>query len=129
MTKRDFDAKLSSLNRKSTSNKTKRVLAENELKKLKTFGLSYFIGKSHFEEDGVQNYLVFLPLHKYFKVIASTNYVSLWQSKRLSGETIQPPAPADNSLNPKLSCYGAEARQGFRRSCLKQDKSTFNHKK
>ena len=92
MTKRDFDAKLSSLNRKSTSNKTKHILAENELKKLKTFGLSYFIGKSHFEEDGVQNYLVFLPLHKYFKVIASTNYVSLWQSKRLSGETIQLPA-------------------------------------
>ena len=129
MTKRDFDAKLSSLNRKSTSNKTKRVLAENELKKLKTFGLSYFIGKSHFEEDGVQNYLVFLPLHKYFKVIASTNYVSLWQSKRLSGETIQPPATSDNSLNPKSSCYGAKARQGFRGSCLKQDKSTFNHKK
>ena len=75
MTKTDFDAKLSSLNRKSTSNKTKHVLAENELKKLKTFGLSYFTGKGHFEEDGVQNYLVFQPLHKYFKVIASTNYV------------------------------------------------------
>ena len=25
---------------------------ENELKKLKTLNLSYFIGKSHFEEDG-----------------------------------------------------------------------------
>ena len=36
MAKTDFDAKLSSLNRKITSNKTKDLLVENELKKLKT---------------------------------------------------------------------------------------------
>ena len=78
MTKTDSDAKLSSLNRKITSNKIKHVLIENGLKKLKTFDSSYFIGKSHFEEDDVQNYLVFEPLKKYFKVIASTNYVSSW---------------------------------------------------
>ena len=53
-----FDAKLSSLNRKITANKTKHLLVEIELKKLKTFDSSYFIGKSHFEEDGTQN-LVF----------------------------------------------------------------------
>ena len=86
VTKTDFDAKLPSLNRKITSNKTKHVLVENELNKLKFFDASYFIGKSHFEEDGVQNYLVFQPLNKYFKVIASTNYVSSWQSKGLSDE-------------------------------------------
>ena len=40
------------------------LLAENELNKLKTFDSSYFIGKSHFEEDGTQNYLVFQPLKK-----------------------------------------------------------------
>ena len=41
-------------------NKTKNLLVENELKRLKTFDSSYFIGKSHFkEEDGTQNYLVF----------------------------------------------------------------------
>ena len=54
ITKTDFDAKLSSLNRKITSNKSKHLLVENELKKLKTFDSSYFIGKSHFEEDGTQ---------------------------------------------------------------------------
>ena len=52
MAKTDFDAKLSSLNRKITSNKTKHLLVENELKKLKAFVSSYFIDKSHFEEDG-----------------------------------------------------------------------------
>ena len=45
ITKTDFDAKLSSLNRKITSNKTKHLLRENELKKLKTFDSIYFIGK------------------------------------------------------------------------------------
>ena len=33
-------------------NKTQHLLVEKELKKLKTFDLSYFIGNSHFEEDG-----------------------------------------------------------------------------
>ena len=118
-----------SLNRKITQNKTKQLLVENELNKLKTFDSSYFIGKSHFQENGTQNYLVFQPPNKYFKVIASTNYVSSWQSKGLSDETVKPPATSDNSLNPKVSYYGAKARLEFRGSCLKQDKSTFNHGK
>ena len=54
ITKTDFDTKLSSLNRKITANKSKHLLVENELKKLKIFGSSYFNGKSHFE-DGTQN--------------------------------------------------------------------------
>ena len=69
ITKTDFDAKLSSLNRKITANNSKHLLVENELKKLKTFDSSYFIGKSYFEEDGTQNYLVFQPRYRYFKRI------------------------------------------------------------
>ena len=105
------------------------MLVENELKKLKTFDLDYFIGKSHFEEGGVQHYLVFQPLNKCFKVItnANTKYISSWQSKGLSDETIKPPATSDNSLNPKVSYYGTKARLEFRGSCLKQYKNTFNH--
>ena len=45
ITKIDFDAKLSNLNRKITQNKSKHLLVENELNKLKTFDSSYFIGK------------------------------------------------------------------------------------
>ena len=91
ITKTDFDAKLSSLNRKITSNKSKHLLVENELKKLKTFDSSYFIGKSHFEEDSTQNYLVFQPMYKYFKIITGVGngrYIYYWQSKGLSDETI-----------------------------------------
>ena len=67
--KTGFDAKLSSLNRKILKNKTKHLLAENELNNAKTFDSSYFIGKSHFDENGTQNYLVFQQPNKYFKVI------------------------------------------------------------
>ena len=70
------DAKLSSLSRKIMANKSKKLLVENKLNKLKTFDSSYFIGKNHFEEDGMQNYLVFQPINKYFKVITNTDYVS-----------------------------------------------------
>ena len=72
MTKTDFDAKLSSLNKRVTANKTKHLLVENKLKKLKIFDFSYFIGKNHFGEDRTQNYLLFQPLHKCFKVITNT---------------------------------------------------------
>ena len=75
MTKTDFDAKLSSFNRKITENKTKYLLVQNELNKLKAFDSSYFIGKSHFEEDGAQNYLVFQPLIKYFQLNRSTGRI------------------------------------------------------
>ena len=68
ITKTDFDSKLSHFNRKNTTNKSKHLLVENELK-LKTFYSSYFIGKSHFAEDAAQTYLVFQPIQRYFKRI------------------------------------------------------------
>ena len=59
ISKTDFDAKLSRINRNITENITKKLFVENEFNKLKTFDSNDFIGKSHFEEDGTQNYLVF----------------------------------------------------------------------
>ena len=78
ITKTDFDAKLPSLNRKITANKTKHLLVENELNKLKTFDFGCFVGKSHFEEDGTQNYLVFQPLYKYFKCFLLHNMLNMF---------------------------------------------------
>ena len=129
ITKTDFDAKLSSLNRKITVNKSKNLLVGNELNKLKTFDSSYFIGESHFEEDGTQNYLVFQPLNKYFKVITNTDYVSSWKSKGFSAESIKPPTTSDNSLTPALSYYGTKTRVKFTGSCLKQSKISYTHGK
>ena len=97
ITKTDFDANLSSLNKQITANKIKPFLNDNDL--------SYYRGKQYFDEgSGKQNYLVFLPTSKYFKlnsVVAVIDCVLLWQSKGLSNESIKPPATSNNSLNPR----------------------------
>ena len=72
ITKTNFDVKLSNLNRKITKNKTDHLLVQNELNQLKTFDSRCFIGKSHFEGDGTQNYLVSQPMYIYFKVFFIT---------------------------------------------------------
>ena len=127
VTKTDFDNSVSNLDRKTAANKKKITSNENKLKKVKTFGSSYFSGRSHFEENGAQNYLVFQPINKYFKVIASTDYVSSWKSKGLSNETIKLPATSDNSLTPALSYYGTKTRINVYGSCLKQPKLSYTH--
>ena len=42
----------------------KHLLVEKELKKLETFDSTYFRDKSHFEDDGTQNYLVFQTTYR-----------------------------------------------------------------
>ena len=111
--KTNFDTRLSGLNRKIAKNKSDHVLVKNELNKLKTFDFGYFIGKSHFEEDGVQNYLVFQPVYRYFKFITNTNLISEWISKGLSSESIKSPATSDNSLTPAINNYGTKTRVKF----------------
>ena len=132
MTKTDFDAILSSSNRKITSNKTKHLLVENEQKKLKTLDSIYSRGKSHFEEDGTQNYLLFQPMYRYFEQIAGIgngSYIYYWQSKGLSDERINSVKTPNHSITPFLDYYGTKTVVEFSGSCLKQDSVTFNHKK
>ena len=81
-----------------------------KINKLQAYDLSYFRGKQYFDE---QNYLVFLPMRKYFKlnsVIGVTDYVLSWQSKGISNESIKPSTTSNNSLNPRLSYYGTKVR-------------------
>ena len=118
---------MSCLDRKITANRSKNLLVENELQKLKTFDSSYFVGKSHFEEDGTQNYLVFRPINRYFEVIVNTDYVSSWKSKGLSAKSNKPPTTSDNSLTPVFNYYGTKTRIKFNESCLQQLKLSYTH--
>ena len=127
MKKTDFDAKFKKIGDRVTSNKTKHLLVENEFKKLEIFDSSYFKGKSRFEEDGTQNYLVFQPLYRYFKRIAgvgSGNYIYFWKSKGLSDERLNSNTASNYSITPELSFYGTKTRVEFNGSCLKQNKAT-----
>ena len=66
VTKTDFNTKIKSLNQNIDSNKAKHLPVKNELKNLQTIISIYFRDKSHFEEDGAQNYLIFQPMYRYF---------------------------------------------------------------
>ena len=121
ITQTDFDDKLSSLSRKITSNKSKHQLVENKLKKLKILDSSYFIEKSHFEEDGTQNYLVFQPMYKYFKRIVGVcngNNIYYWKSKELSDKRINS-ITTSNYVTPDLIYYGTKIRAEIFGSYLK----------
>ena len=105
------------------------------MKKLETFDSIYFRGKSHFEDDGTENWLVFQPIERYFIKIAGISngryvyYVYYCQSKELSDETINSIKTSNHNITPNLDYYGTKRRVGFNGSCLKQDKITFNHGK
>ena len=114
--------------KKNNSNKTKHLLVENEFKKLKTFDLSYFRCKNHFEEDSTQNYLVFQAMYRYFKLIPNKKYISELKPKGLSHESIKPPTTSDNSLSPLIDCLGNKTRLKFNGSCLRQNKLTYTHR-
>ena len=89
------------------------------MNKLKTFDSSYFIGKSHFDQNGTHNYLVFQPLSKYFKLINNTSSVLSSESEGLSNENIDSPT---TSLSPSINYVGIKIRVKFTGSYLKQPK-------
>ena len=45
---------------------------EKKKKKPQTFDLGYFIGKSYFDVNRSQNYLIFPPVFKYFQSFSVT---------------------------------------------------------
>ena len=71
-------------------------------------------------------------MYRYFNWVSGVgngNHIYSWKSKGLSDENITAPTTSDYKLNPELSFYGANTREEFNRSFLKQDKVTFNHGK
>ena len=130
ITKLDFNTKLSSLTRKIVSHKTRHLVIENELKTLQTFDSIYFRGRSHFEDDDTQNWLVFQTVSRYFKTVsANDSNIVPWTSKGLSDESIKPPTSSNKMLYPSLNYVGNKIRVEFNGDCLKQEKVTFDHGK
>ena len=82
----EFDANLKGISDRVIKNKTKHLLVENEIKKLKTLDLSYFWGKNNFEDnDGAQTALVFQTIQKHFN-LSNVEQISKWKSKGLSNQ-------------------------------------------
>ena len=107
--------------------KKKNLVIKNDLKKIKTFDLGYFIGKSHFDEEGAQNYLVFQSILKYFKL--NSKWITKWKSKGLSNKSLEVVSISNNTLTPSINYYGDKVRLRFTGSVLQQKTVTYGHKK
>ena len=78
--------------------------------------------KSYFNNDGLQNYLVFLPIQKTVTTYSGhQNTISEWDSKGFSNEKFTPPYTANKSLSTKLVWNNYRIRLRFEVSCLKQE--------
>ena len=93
------------LGQKVDSNKTKHLLVENEIYKLKRTSKVYKAVKDLLEENGVQNYSVFQLMGKYLEAPNNKNYVLEWKHKAVSDKSIKPPTTINNIRNPLLE-YG-----------------------
>ena len=123
ITKTDFDAKLSSFNRKITANKTRHFLNGNDL--------SYYHGKNYFDEDGTLNYYVFQPLCKYLEVahVGNITYILSWKSRGLHDTKIKAIVANNYLLNPSINIYDmGNIRIKFNGSFLNQFPPTMFHR-
>ena len=71
-------------------------------------------------------------MRKYFKlysVAGVIDHVLSWQSKGLPNESIKSPTTSNDSLSRRGNYYGVKIRVHFTKSCLKQPKFMFTHKK
>ena len=91
VTKTDFDKKLTSFNRKSTSNKTKYLEVQKKLNSLIINYYNLFFGRIYFTSiDGFQNTFVYqLTLDTLeLKKEKSTDYVLSWKSNGVSNSNL-----------------------------------------
>ena len=81
---------MKTLSDRVTKNKSKDLLLDNELKKLKVFDTDCFEGKNYFEgDDGAQNRLVFQIKSIYlgYETISTLRY-STWTSEGVSNQSL-----------------------------------------
>ena len=85
----------------------------------KIFDSICFRGKSHFEDDGTQNWLVFQPIQRYFnKVSANDSNILSRKSEALSGESIKPPTMSNKFINSLLDYVGSKTGLSMNILCV-----------
>ena len=89
--KTNLNAELKKISDRITSNKSRHLQIENEVKNLQKFDAAYFRGKSYFDgNDGAQNSLVLQVREKYFKnnSCSKSSKIEIWKSKGLSSQSL-----------------------------------------
>ena len=119
----DYDANMTNIN-------TKFDKIDLDMKGLINNSLLLRLGEILFNsDDGNQSYLIFQPVHKYFKTDNNSAYISEWRSKGLSNEGIKPSKVGNNNRAPQINYYGHHLRAIFSGNCLQQSKIDYSNKK
>ena len=92
MIKTDFDNKLTSFNRKITSNKTKNLEFQKTLNSLITKDYNFFLGRIYFtSNDGSQNTLVYQPTNTLkLRKGKGVDYALSWKSNGIYNSKLKP---------------------------------------
>ena len=91
LSKTDFDNKLTSFNRRITSNKTKTLEVQKKLNSLITKDSNLFFGKIYFtSNDGSQNTFVYQPALDTLELKKGTDYVLSWNSNGVFNSKLKP---------------------------------------
>ena len=129
--KTDLDTKLKKISDRVTKNKSKHLLVENEINKLKEFVLSYFRmgGEENYFGDNNINYLVFEVSLNHINFYDDSFYkpVFSWNSKGVSKQIIKAPRSSNNILSPTTenTLDHQRIKLKFNGSCLVQDQITY----
>ena len=83
----DLDKKRAALAAKTNLDQN-RSRQQDKIVKWQPFDSSSFRGKSHFEDDGTPDSLVFQLIYRFSKMVGDTNHISVWKSKKLSDKEL-----------------------------------------
>ena len=99
------------------------------MKKLKTFDQGYFHGKNYFDKSGTQNYYIFQPVSKYWKVanVNDIKYILSWQSRGINDVKIEYIKTNNYLLNANMDIYINKIRIKFNGSFSNQFPPTILH--
>ena len=93
MNKTDLDNKLTSFNKRITTNKTKHIEVKMRLNSLITRDYNFFIGRIYFTSNaGSQNTFVYQPTFDTLelKKVKGTDHVLSWKSKGVYNSKLKP---------------------------------------
>ena len=103
-----FGARIKKVAKKTCKQKSSRKYSsyskQKQRKKFQASNLSYFLDKSYFVINGMQNYLLFQPAFKYFKTPSTkSNQIIAWKSNGLSEEYDKSSTTSNKSLAPGMT--------------------------
>ena len=125
VTKTEFDNKLTSFNKRSTSNKTRHLEVEKKLTSLITKDYNFFFGRVHFtSNDGFWNMFAYQPTLNVSesKIDKCTEYIIGWKSKGLHNSKL---IALHGAFSPNAKYFGNEIGIQFNNTSLVREKISY----